>query len=343
MPDTKHAKILPHRYNGRFYNYEGEVLEDWLIPSIAMFFHSLYARLLHKKEHIKQWVCAPTIMPLSNEPHITWLGHSTFLIQVAGVSILTDPVFGNASCFFPRIFPCGIAIDQLPPIDCVLISHNHPDHMDAASLYALKKHNPLFLVPHGDKKWFVKRNFERVEECMWWEPHAITSKTMQLVEFTFLPAHHWSQRGLFDGNRSLWGSWLIQAPQHTIYFAGDTAYSKHFKNIARHYASINTALMPIAPCEPRRWMKNTHLSAEEAVQAFIDLNADTFIPMHWGTYHFGSDQLFAPIERLMQSWHHQRAALQDKKVQLLKIGQLHELLSLPMLMPENQVLEQKFQ
>lgn len=331
MPDKKHTKILPHRHNARFYNYKGEVLEDWLIPSIAMFFHSLYARLFHKKEHMNQWVCPPELLSSSYDPHITWLGHSTFLIQVAGISILTDPVFGNASCFFPRILPCGLTLEQLPPIDCVIISHNHPDHMDSTSLAALKSHNPIYLVPHGDKKWFTKRGYERVEEFMWWESYTITSKNFaEKINFTFLPAHHWSQRGLLDGNKSLWGSWLVQAPNHTTYFAGDTAYGKHFKNIAEFYPVIDTALMPIAPCEPRRWMKNTHLNAEEAVQAFIDLNAQTFIPMHWGTYHFGSDQLFAPIERLMVSWRNQDAALIGKTVQLLKIGQLHKLQHAPL-------------
>ena len=161
----------------------------------------------------------------------------------------------------------------------------------------LKKNNGQILVPFGDEYWFKKRSFEQVTAFHWGE-----RKTIENLTFTFLPARHWSRRGMFDRNKSLWGSWMISYKDQNMYFAGDSAYADHFSEIRQHFPSVDTALMPIAPCEPDHVMREMHMNAEEAVQAYLDLNAQSFIPMHWHTFNFGHDTIMDPLHRLQKKW-----------------------------------------
>jgi L-ascorbate metabolism protein UlaG (beta-lactamase superfamily) len=283
-----------------------------------MFCKSWYCRLRFIKPAHHEWAVDHTNVPI-NRPTIIWIGHSTFLIQLDGITILTDPIFGDASPLFKRIFPPSIALNQLMPIDYILISHNHRDHMDAESLLQLRHHNSHILVPHGDKRWFVRRGFRLVEEKIWWESSTFKRSDGDL-KFTFLPAHHWSQRSLFDRNKSLWGSWMIEYKGSTIYFAGDTAYAAHFSKIRTQFPSIDIALMPIGPCEPHTAMKAAHINAEQAGEAFIELGAKIFIPMHWGTFYFGMDSFSYPVEQLRLWWNNQNSVTKDQ-LAILKLGQ----------------------
>jgi len=275
---------------------------------------------------ISSWLHYETPMLTSVKPRITWLGHATFLIQIGGINILTDPIFGDLSFLFPRILPSTISLENLPRIDVVLISHNHRDHMDTHSLLGLKSafKDVQFLVAWGDKAWFDQRGFTHVTEYMWWDTHSVRNQLAAIsnsaVNFTFLPAWHWSQRGVFDKNKSLWDSWMIEYNGYHIYFAGDTAYSPHFKAIAHRFPTIDVALMPIGPCEPRSWMRHTHVDAHEACQAFIDLKAHVFIPMHWGTFAFGEDHFGLPIDRLKYAWYAHNE-LSSKQLRMVKVGQ----------------------
>lgn len=255
----------------------------------------------------------PIVVASSDEPRITWLGHASFLIQVGGLNILTDPVFWS---LFPymRKSPVGIEPNTLPHIDYVLISHNHRDHMDKASLVWLQAHhNPIFFVPERTvlplKKPYI------VCEKTWWQTIIADN-----VCFTFLPARHWSGTGVLDARKALWGSWMITYKNHTIYFAGDSAYGEHFKAIAVQFPSIDVALMPIAPETPRNYVQHSHMDSQEAVMAFVDLNAKSFIPMHWGTFRLGGDSYEAPIENLIKAWEASRDSLDGKKLALLKFG-----------------------
>jgi L-ascorbate metabolism protein UlaG (beta-lactamase superfamily) len=212
--------------------------------------------------------------------------------------------------------PPGIPIKNLPKIDVVAISHNHIDHMDKRSLLAIKHHNPIILVPKGDGRWFSRKKFENVIENKWGDSHTIKN-----VKLTYLPASHWTGRGFFDYNKSICGSWMIDDSYHKIYFAGDSSYDKHFCEIAQEFPSIKTALLPIGPIEPRSGVEHAHLDSTQALQAFIDLQAKQFIPMHWGTFQFGAEEFEVPIKILEEIWKKEEANLDGKKLLILKFGQ----------------------
>jgi L-ascorbate metabolism protein UlaG (beta-lactamase superfamily) len=315
-------KIQPHFRNGRFYNCENEKSHYFLWPTIKIFFEWLLRRSHPNENEILNWTLKYQHLERSEQLAITWLGHSTFLIQIGNYNILTDPIFGDLP-FFKRVLKSPLLVSELPPIDFVLISHNHPDHMDKRSLYGLKNHNGIrFLVPYGDKKWFDKHRFDNVIENTWWNLNLFDSPYSSLdIDFIFLPSYHWSQRGIFDYNRSLWGSWMIKHNNQYIYFAGDTAYSKHFKSISIEFPKIDVAIIPIAPCEPNELLSSTHINAEQAGNAFLDLNAINFIPMHWGTYNFGTDHFLDPIKRISYWWKNNIKQHEYKFLHLLKNGQ----------------------
>jgi L-ascorbate metabolism protein UlaG (beta-lactamase superfamily) len=136
-----------------------------------------------------------------------------------------------------------------------------------------------------------------------------------------LPANHWSGRNIFNINKTLWGSWLIESNYTKIYFGGDTAYDTHFKDIGKTFSPINIALMPIGPCEPRKYLKNSHINSSEAIKGFIELGAQEFIPMHWGTFRAGSDSFLDPINFLKKEWEEQKEKLLNKKLNILRPGE----------------------
>lgn len=312
-------RLKPLQVNGRFYNASHPHRHPFLLRSIWMFMTSRMRRLFGREDY-SAWYAPEKVIPRSKIPKITWIGHASFLVQIGGMNILLDPIFGSSSVVFNRFMPPGIALDALPPIDAVLLSHNHYDHMDAATMKHIKNvHNSTFFVPHGDAQWFKKRDIPDVREFMWWQSHAIDPA--KWVKVTFLPAHHWSGRSLADINRSLWGSWMIECDGYRIYFAGDTAWDVHFEQIKDAFGPIDVALLPIAPCEPKRWMETSHLNAEQAGEAALALEARHMIGMHWGTFGFGLDRFALPVDRIRAWWKDNHNRLVDKKLHVLKIGQ----------------------
>lgn len=269
-------------------------------------------------DELKEWTTQPTIVERSQTPRVTWIGHATFLIQIEGLNIITDPIFYNLSVLYPRNTAPGIAPEQLPHIDIILISHNHYDHTDAASLrFVQRRDNPTCLVPAGNKSLLESFGFNHVIECTWGDACRIeTSQTT----ISFLPAHHWSNRSPFDINKSLWGSWLIRSHTSTIYFAGDSSYGTHFAHIAHHMGPIDIALLPIGPNEPHYALKHEHMNAQEALQAFIDLQANAFIPMHWGTFRLGTDSFIDPINALNACTRQQKSMSAGKIIHILTLG-----------------------
>lgn len=350
--------MQPHIRRGRFFNHVDERLTHRFGKEVKSIVHIIGKRLMNKvyrtvdyqnKPH--DWISDLKPQSSSQEPLVTWLGHATFLIQLNQINIITDPVFEEVSRFFPRVTKLPITVRELPHIHVVLISHNHRDHMDEQSLLMLKKHQPLMLVPMGNRAWFAARGFEQVIEMNWWQQQELGSihccgsrrpdgllttngcafsdcpevckassgKVVEEVKFTFLPANHWTGRGLFDFNKTLWGSWMIQCGDFTLYFAGDTGYGEHFVRIGKEFSSINVALMPIGPNEPRSVMVHSHVSTQESVQAFFDLKAHHFVPMHWGTFKSGLDAFADPINQLHFLW--DKFELATHRLHALKFGE----------------------
>jgi len=323
-----HVPFAPRRQGRKYYNFcpqDKQESPEWLLPSIKMYWEG---RRRRKHKHVEHDAWVDTSLSIKDSitaqgTVISWMGHASVLISIGGKTILTDPIFGAPSFLYRRILPFGCPLERLPKIDIILISHNHRDHFDATSIHALyKRDNPLFLVPEGDKAWFLKQGITHVEECTWWEQVTIPSD----MKITFVPAWHWSQRGLFDHNSSLWGGWVIESGDETIYFAGDTAYQQqYFKAIGEVFPSVDVVLMPIGPGEPRALMHRSHVNAEEAGQAFLDCKARYFIPIHWGTFYFGIDLFEDPVKRLHAWWLLHQAIVPQNSLYVLKVGQLFHL------------------
>lgn len=256
----------------------------------------------------------PTISFLQENrtvPTITWIGHSTFLIQLKGKNILTDPVWAKRLGPTKRITPPGIPIDALPPIDYVFISHSHYDHLHYSSIKKLKG-TPTFFVPIGLGRWFTRRGFSSVIECKWWDEH-----TNAGFKIAFVPAQHWTRRTLTDTNCSHWGGWII-AGEKTVYFAGDSGYFKGFHLIGKRYA-IDYCCMPIGAYEPEWFMKNQHVNPEEAIHAFLDTGAHYMIPMHYGAYLLADDTPKEALDRLLSEW--ERLKLPKEQLLILSLGE----------------------
>ena len=290
--------------------------------------------LLAPGANIESLIQKNPIAPTSFEPKITWLQHASFLIQINNVNILVDPLIYNSSKLYPSNFEPIYEPEDLPVIDVILISHNHGDHMDPASLIAIREHSPeaTVCVPvgNGDR---VKEEFgfENVFEFGWQNTLSCTKtgSESQEVTFTFLPAIHWSSVGLGPRgmNKSHWGSWMISSGNantdfdFNIYFAGDTFYNqKLFQDIKEQFPNIDVAIIGISPNRPRGSVEFVHLDAESAVKAFIDLGAKYLIPMHWGLIRFGTDFFNEPIGRLLTAWEKNIEQLQNKELGILPFG-----------------------
>jgi len=247
---------------------------------------------------------------------ITWIGHSSFLIQAGGINILTDPIWADYVGITKRSMPVPFPIERLPRIDYVLISHSHFDHLDFATLKELYVWKPKFLVPLGLKKLFIKKGFpiDVVMEKDWWETFSMDDVNY----FQFVPAQHWSRRSLFDRNTTFWGGWMIHLNDKTIYFAGDTAYFKGFKQIGAAFPEIDYALMPIGAYAPEHFSKLDHINPEDAITAFTELGAETFIPMHYGTFRLGDDSGADALNRLNKEW--SQREMSDNRKKIMPIG-----------------------
>ena len=245
-------------------------------------------------------------------PTITWIGHSTFMIQLNGLNILTDPVWANRLGPDIRLSPPGLPISELPPIDMVLISHSHYDHLSYSAIKRLKG-NPTYIVPIGLGNWFKRRGLSKTVECNWWDEFQYSGVTI-----AFVPAQHWTRRTLMDTNRSHWGGWIIKDSNQTIYFVGDSGYFEGFHTIGEKY-SIDYCLMPIGAYEPEWFMAAQHVNPEDAIKAFVDTGSRVMIPMHYGAYRLADDTPREALDRLLAEWN--KRNLKDQKLHVMSIGE----------------------
>ena len=233
---------------------------------------------------------------------VTFVGHATFLIQVATTNLLIDPVYAEraspVSFAGPRrVRAPGVRFDDLPNISLVLLSHNHYDHCDLPTLRALdRRFLPRLVAPVGNGQLLRSAGIRHVEEIDWWQ-----SAGGAPLPITLTRAQHFSARGVFDRNYALWGGFLIEAAGRRILFAGDTGYGPHFREIAARLGPIDLALLPIGAYEPRWFMKDIHMNPAEAVQAHLDLAARQSLAMHFGTFQLTPEAIDAPVRALAKA------------------------------------------
>jgi L-ascorbate metabolism protein UlaG (beta-lactamase superfamily) len=227
---------------------------------------------------------------------ITFVNHATFLIQTGGLTILTDPVWSERASPFRRIGPRrvrepGVAFDDLPRIDIVLLSHNHYDHLDVATLARLRRRfTPTVLAAAGDGRLLRPLGFARLHELDWWDAIELNDA----LKITFVPTQHFSARGLFDQRKSLWGGYMIETRGRRVLFGGDAGYSTHFADIRTRLGAPDIAMLGIGAYEPRWFMQPLHMNPAEAVRAHRDLGAKQSIGMHFGTFQLTTEAFDAP-------------------------------------------------
>jgi L-ascorbate metabolism protein UlaG (beta-lactamase superfamily) len=229
----------------------------------------------------------------------TLIGHATVLLQVGGLNILTDPIWSERasplSWYGPRrVRAPAIRFDDLPPIDAVLLSHSHYDHLDRPTLAALHARDRPVVVT-GLKVGGVVPS-PHVAELDWWQRHALNEK----VAATYVPAQHFSARGPFDRNKRLWGGFVLETPAGKIYFSGDTGDGPHIAAIRERFGPMTLSLLPIGAYLPRWFMAPVHMSPEEAVAAAETLESGVALPIHFGTFRLADDAFDEPVRVLRE-------------------------------------------
>ena len=247
-----------------------------------------------------EWVENKQYPPPEGEASITWIGHTTFLIRLPGLTVLTEPVFSERCSPVrfagpKRVRAPGIALADLPRIDLILLSHNHYDHMDLDSLRALHHHSPgaRIVTPLGNAAYLAKNSIHAAIELDWWQ-----TATVHGAHVTITPARHFSARTLWDRNEMLWGGLYLTYKGHKIYFAGDTGYTKYFAEIRHRLGAPDLAMLPIGAYEPRWMMGPVHMDPAEAVRAMMDLHATRAVGMHFGTFQLTAEPIDAPLHEL---------------------------------------------
>jgi len=234
---------------------------------------------------------------------ITFVNHATVLIQAGGLNVLTDPIWSERTSPISwagpkRHRPPGVAFEALPPIDVVLVSHNHYDHMDMSSLRRLQaEHDPLFLVPLNNAHYLAGQGIARLVEMDWWESRDLAGP----IRVHAVPAQHWSRRTLLDTNKALWAGYWLETPAGALYFAGDTGMARIFEMIRRRLGAPRVAMLPIGAFLPQWFMSPVHLSPAEALRASRTLDAGLTMAIHFGTFPLGDDGMDEPVRELEQA------------------------------------------
>ena len=269
-----------------------------------------------------------------NKPQVTWINHSTFLIDIGGIRLLTDPIWSERCSPVNFIGPKRqhqhvLKIEEVADIDVVLISHDHYDHLDKQTVLYLISHFPkiIWVVPLGLKKWFQKRGALHIVELSWWEssaPHQFNFPKIAL-KVTAVPTQHFSGRGLFKKNRTLWVGYVIEfitkeKELKRLYFVGDTGYNdQDFNEIGKAFQKVDLSLIPIGAYIPKKFMSPVHIGPSKAVQIHQEVHSDLSLGMHWKTFHLSEEEIEQPPYDLYCEL--KRKKIDPKKFRVINIGQ----------------------
>jgi L-ascorbate metabolism protein UlaG (beta-lactamase superfamily) len=289
--------VLDDHFDGRkFFNPSGKALQPFTaLPRLLLTPRTRWPRSVPVTQRD-----APARQ--GDQIIVTFVGHATFLIQTPAGTILTDPVFsehaGPFGLFGPRrVRRPGIALERLPPVSLILLSHNHYDHCDMGALRALAgRFDPRVITPMGNARLVRGAGFRRVDELDWWNETPAGEMTVAVT-----PAHHFSARTPFDRNRALWGGFVVTIGPRRIYFAGDTGYTTVFKELYERVGAVDFAMLPIGAYEPRWFMQPIHMNPAEAVRAHIELHARTSVGMHFGTFQLTPEGIDEPLRALAEA------------------------------------------
>ncbi|MEX1183625.1 MAG: MBL fold metallo-hydrolase [Gemmatimonadota bacterium] len=256
----------------------------------------------------------------AGEVRITWVGQCTFLVQLGGFNVLTDPVWSRRASPLQfagpeRLVPPGVAFEDLPPIDVVLLSHDHYDHLDAHTVRRIGRRfgaRVHWVTPLGYREWLGDHAVQThdaptTSELDWWQsidvPMHSTAAPSARLRITAAPSQHWTRRTPFDARRRLWASFALESAGHRLFFCGDSGYHPGFAAIAAVLGPFDAVLMPIGAYAPRWFMRAAHMNPEEAVRAYEDLGATgIFTAMHWGTFRLADEPVFEPPARVRAAW-----------------------------------------
>ncbi|MCE2516489.1 MAG: MBL fold metallo-hydrolase [Alphaproteobacteria bacterium] len=252
---------------------------------------------------------------------VLWVGHSTVIVSHGGQTIMTDPVFADRASPFSfagpkRVTPVPFKLADLPPIDVVVISHSHYDHLDKAAVQELSRRQPelVFVVPLGLKAVLNDWGVSNVRELDWWQNTEVDG-----MRLTATPVQHWSSRSMSDRNETLWAGWMAEWQDFKFYFAGDTGYSRDFVETRARLGAPDLAAIPIGAYDPRDFMRASHVNPEEAVQILKDVGATKAVPIHWGTYKLTLEPMNEPPQRLRRAL--EEARLEGQDFIILKHGE----------------------
>lgn len=319
---TSTIRPYHHRANGKFRNPPGSPRRTSTKWEALRFFTSFpfsdrmpkvpTEHYLSKEEALAQYEKTPS-------PSITWIGHAAFIIRLGDKVIITDPfvseVAGPGILGPKRFLPATFKAKELPKADVMAVSHNHYDHLDDEALRAYPyKKETLIIVPLGLKTFFTKRGYTQVIEQDWWQETLVDDLTI-----TTLPAVHFSGRGLFDGNKTLWASFAFKYEDKNVWFSGDTAKGEIFKLIGEKKGPFDIAMIGIGAYEPRNFMRAVHASPEDAIEMAIDLKAKKTIGMHWGAIMLTPEDPFEAPIRFRQAAINQ--AYGEENALVLKVGE----------------------